>query len=198
MEMSIHFFFDIFDILHFLHWWTSQGQNIEQMASKMRSVTINKIAKLEWMMVYNFQLKFEISFYCINLRLSKLFWYIRKPIVSPIFSHGCPDFMSHPSMQFRIIKNSAVACPNPILTWCKISTRCCFLNAILQLSKHFQCIQQKFTTFSLSLCLSSRCSCCNSGCCCCETHSDTHVARAAVADVCVRMVWLLGVFWREL
>ena len=44
------------------------------MASKMRSVTINKIAKLEWMMVYNFQLKFEISFYCINLRLSKLFW----------------------------------------------------------------------------------------------------------------------------
>ena len=81
--------------------------------------------------------------------------------MSPIFSHGCPDFMSHPSMQFRIIKNSAVACPNPILTWCKISTRCCFLNAILQLSKHFQCIQQKFTTFSLSLCLSSRCSCCS-------------------------------------
>ena len=35
MEMSIHFFFDIFDILHFLHWWTSQGQNIEQMASKL-------------------------------------------------------------------------------------------------------------------------------------------------------------------
>ena len=53
-----------------------QGQNIEQMASKMReSVAINKIiGKLEWMMVYNFQLKFEISFYCINLRLSKLFW----------------------------------------------------------------------------------------------------------------------------
>ena len=118
-------------------------------------------------------------------------------MLSPIFSHGCPDFMSHPSMQFRIIKTSAVACPNPILTWCKISTRCCFLNAILQLSKHFQCIQQKFTTFSLSLCLSSRCSCCSSGCCCCETHSDTH-ADAAVADVCVRMVWLLGVFWREL
>lgn len=42
-----------------------QGQNIEQMASKMReSVAINKIiGKLEWMMVYNFQLKFEISFY---------------------------------------------------------------------------------------------------------------------------------------
>ena len=35
------------------------------MASKMReSVAINKIiGKLEWMMVYNFQLKFEISFY---------------------------------------------------------------------------------------------------------------------------------------
>ena len=101
------FFFDIFDILHFLHWWTSQGQNIEQMASKTRSVTINKIAKLEWMMVYNFQLKFEISFYCINLRFKTvLIGNIRKPVVSPIFSHGCPDFMSHPSMQFRIIKSS--------------------------------------------------------------------------------------------
>ena len=67
MEMSIHLLFwhfwhfTFFTLMNFprTEYWT------DGMASKMReSVAINKIiGKLEWMMVYNFQLKFEISFY---------------------------------------------------------------------------------------------------------------------------------------